>query len=107
MKAKIEEMESNNASLANAVKKLRKREIEIIRRWDLDDIDLVTERLEFLKSETSKSALRGISYFYNYRISGEKEAEEAQEQGAEARFYSGVRDSARAEHGVRGGGRRG
>lgn len=39
--------------MAAQVKALRRREIEIIKRWDLDDVDLVTERLKILKSSTS------------------------------------------------------
>jgi hypothetical protein len=31
--------------MAGEVKMLRKRELEIVKRWDFDDIDLVTDRL--------------------------------------------------------------
>lgn len=53
LKRKIERQEALNQQMAAQVKALRKREIEIIKRWDLDDVDLVTERLKILKSSTS------------------------------------------------------
>lgn len=37
-----------NSRLADLAQKLRRREHEVIKRWDMDDIDLVTERLQFL-----------------------------------------------------------
>lgn len=43
---KVDAQMAINQELALQVKSLRKREIEIVKRWDLDDIDLVTERLK-------------------------------------------------------------
>jgi hypothetical protein len=45
MRMKIDRQKDRNVRLAQEVKVLRKREIEIIKRWDLDDIDLITDRL--------------------------------------------------------------
>ena len=45
--------DNQNKNLALEVRKLRKRELEIIKRWDMDDIDLVTERMKLIKSSTS------------------------------------------------------
>jgi hypothetical protein len=45
LKAKIERQKDKNAQMAGEVKMLRKRELEIVKRWDFDDIDLVTDRL--------------------------------------------------------------
>jgi len=59
MKAKIENKKKQNKILAGDVKKLRKREIEIIKRWDLDDIDLITERLKIEKSTLNSNYSKG------------------------------------------------
>jgi len=59
MKAKIENKKRQNKILAGDVKKLRKREIEIIKRWDLDDIDLITERLKIEKSTLNSNYSKG------------------------------------------------
>uniref|UniRef100_A0A7S3KP93 Uncharacterized protein n=1 Tax=Euplotes crassus TaxID=5936 RepID=A0A7S3KP93_EUPCR len=53
MHQKIQNKEEQNKQLALEVRKLRKRELEIIKRWDMDDIDLVTERLKLIKSTAS------------------------------------------------------
>lgn len=45
LKAKIDRQKDKNAQMAGEVKMLRKRELEIVKRWDFDDIDLVTDRL--------------------------------------------------------------
>lgn len=63
MQQKIENKEEQNKQLALEVRKLRKRELEIIKRWDMDDIDLVTERLKLIKSTTSSDFSKS-----NFRI---------------------------------------
>lgn len=63
MQQKIENKEEQNKQLALEVRKLRKRELEIIKRWDMDDIDLVTERLKLIKSTASSDFSKS-----NFRI---------------------------------------
>ena len=50
---KVQKLMKLNEQLSHQVKILRKREIEIVKRWDLDDVDLVTERLKILKTSHS------------------------------------------------------
>lgn len=53
VKGKVQKLMKLNEQLSQQVKVLRKREIEIVKRWDLDDVDLVTERLKILKTSQS------------------------------------------------------
>lgn len=68
LKERIEKQKERNGKLAQEVRVLRKREIEIVKRWDLDDIDLVTERLEVLNGKKNSESKFEI-YFVVYIIS--------------------------------------
>jgi hypothetical protein len=59
LRVKVARQMERNKKLGGLVKELRKREIEIVKRWDLDDIDLVTERLNMFRSHESKSKPSG------------------------------------------------
>lgn len=61
MKNKINNQKNRNKALAWDIKILRKREIEIIKRWDLDDIDLITERLKLKKWNKTAKISKGNS----------------------------------------------
>lgn len=64
LRMKIERQKERNTRLAQEVKMMRKREIEIVKRWDLEDIDLVTDRLNnFLQDKPlSQSKLRFVRF---------------------------------------------
>lgn len=53
MREKVRTKEKKNEELGDQVRKMRKRELEIVKRWDMDDIDLVTERLKIIRSSAS------------------------------------------------------
>ena len=76
MKERVKKQKDHNQNLANEVKKLRKRELEIIKRWDLDDINLITERLNFEKStESSKSNSKSLNCIFRISQNFEEEKE--------------------------------
>lgn len=60
MEEEIIKRKKENKVLSQEVRKLRKRELEIIKRWDMDDIDLVTERMKLIKSSTSSNMSKSI-----------------------------------------------
>ena len=50
-----------NKRMSMYIKNMKKREIEMIKNWDLDDFGLVTERLMMLKSQESDSKPSGMA----------------------------------------------
>ena len=56
LKVKIERQKDKNAQMAGEVKMLRKRELEIVKRWDFDDIDLVTDRLWMINGHAASES---------------------------------------------------
>ena len=77
MQRKIIRQSKFNKQMALQVKAMRKREIEIVKRWDMDDIDLQTDRLQNLlaseppqdkKPEITKAKVPELDFTRVYEI---------------------------------------
>lgn len=94
LQRKIIRQSKFNKQMALQVKAMRKREIEIVKRWDMDDIDLQTDRLQNLlmleppqvkkiKKVKSKVPELDFTKVYEIQIQQNEEYEEEEEEDEE------------------------